>query len=930
MIDSGVRVMAMSISYFGASPKDGTGFLQSRIDSFTAVADGVWAHSAGNRRQSHWRGVSEDTDGNGWVEVAPGSEISRLAFSSSSGDSIRISLHWNDWDAVNQDYSLHLFRIDDPDPVEVASADRSQTGLAGQTPTEWLNFTVQQDGRYGVGIFRKNVTETHDMEFFSLDEDLSAGVEEGSITIPGDAAGAMSAAALSASSYQLRSFSSAGPTNGPGGTFEGGALKPEIAGYDGVSTASYGGQVLGTSFACPHVAGAAAVVISAHPAWSGDQVRSFIESTAIDRKPVGKDNDTGWGRLNLGSSPLSSCTYALDQTTIDVSQIAGPVIINVDTADDCFWAAETNVEWMKLSADAGTGSGRVGVLIENNDGPSRTGTLTIAGHTVTVNQEGSDCVYSVFTDTTLFEASGGDGEIRVTTTADCAWTAESQASWIQINGGSSGTGSGEVLFYVAAYAGATQRVGTIDVAGQSVEVVQMGTGPRYMVAGIAETGGAAGTRWKSDLAITNRSGGTVSVTMTYRHDGGSAHRATNLMDGELVEYRNVVADLFGSADSAGVVDIQADGPLTVTARTFNDAATGTFGQFLPGVAAGAGIDGSEEGVLSQLSSNDDFRTNIGFVNFGTDGVIVGIRLYDGDGTLLGSELGEILGPGQWTQVNRVFREANAGDCAGCYARIQLDGGEGPIWAYASVVDNGSGDPTTIPMEVVEPTKSGTEVLVAGIAEIGGAGGTRWKSNLAALNLSGGEARATLEYRFDGGVSTLDFSLANGELVEWENVAAQLGAPDTSGAAAIDSDVPLVVTARTFNDAPDGTFGQFLPGLGAGATFGQGGRGVLSQIKRTDDFRTNIGFTNYGDTTCTARVKLFGSDGVPKGNDVVVTEIPAGGWKQQNRVFQAAGVAECPVGYAVVSVDTAGCRVWAYASVVDNGSGDPTTIPVGVE
>ena len=59
----------------------------------------------------------------------------------------------------------------------------------------------------------------------------------------------------------------------------------------------------------------------------------------------------------------------------------------------------------------------------------------------------------------------------------------------------------------------------------------------------------------------------------------------------------------------------------------------------------------------------------------------------------------------------------------------------------------------------------------------------------------------------------------------------------------------------------------------------------------------------------------------------VTGIPAGRWTQVNRVFQAAGVSQCPIGYAVVTPVTPGCLVWAYASVVDNGSGDPTTIPM---
>jgi hypothetical protein len=846
MIDNDVRVIAMSISYFGISPKDGTGAYQSRIDNFVAVADGVWAHSAGNRRQTHWRGGSVDPDGNGWVEMAPGEEIIRFSSSSSEGDEILLSLQWNDWTAVDQDYSLHLFRVDGDEPVEVAAADRFQTGSPGQRPSEWLSFTVQENGRYGVGIFRKSVTAEHDMEIFALDNGISGGVETGSITTPGDAAGAMGTAALSAGSLQLRSFSSAGPTNGPGGSFEGGDVTPEIAAYDGVSTASYGTPVNGTSFACPHVAGAAAVVMSAYPEWTGAQVRSFLAENAIERKPVGKDNDTGWGRLSLRSSPLSTCTYSLDQTVINVGPIAGPVIINVDTTSDCFWVAEPHEEWMKLSTDNGTGSGRVGVLVENNEGPNRTGTLTVAGSTVTINQEGT-----------------GD------------------------------------------------------------------PGYRYLVAGIAETGGAAGTRWKSNLAILNAAGSSASVDLIYRHSGGEVERTLTLAFGEIVEYVNVAADLFGTPDSAGVVEVRSDTPVVATARTFNDAPTGTFGQLLPGVESSDGVSGTDVGALSQLTSNAGFRTNIGFVNFGDSGTIVRVRLFDGDGNPVGSDLGEIVGAGEWWQVNRVFREANAGNCTGCYALVDLiDGDDGPVWAYASVVDNGSGDPTTIPMEIVGSNED-EELLVAGIAETGGAAGTRWKSNLAALNLSGTAVTGTVEYRHSGGTIETEFDLDDSELIEWENIAELLGAPNSAGAVFVASDEPLIVTARTFNDADTGTFGQFLPGLRVVASFWANSLAVLTQIKRTDDFRTNVGFTNYGQVACDVEVTLYGPDGAQLGSPVMVTDIPPGGWKQQNRIFREAGVAECQVGWASLSVESQDCGVWAYASVVDNRSGDPTTIPVTI-
>jgi len=45
---------------------------------------------------------------------------------------------------------------------------------------------------------------------------------------------------------------------------------------------------------------------------------------------------------------------------------------------------------------------------------------------------------------------------------------------------------------------------------------------------------------------------------------------------------------------------------------------------------------------------------------------------------------------------------------------------------------------------------------------------------------------------------------------------------------------------------------------------------------------------------------------------------------------AAGAGDRDLAYARVEVTTAGGRVWAYGSVVDNDSSDPTTIPLLIQ
>jgi hypothetical protein len=64
--------------------------------------------------------------------------------------------------------------------------------------------------------------------------------------------------------------------------------------------------------------------------------------------------------------------------------------------------------------------------------------------------------------------------VRVETAAGCAWTAQSQASWITITSGASGAGPSDVRFTVALNVALTRRTGTILVAGQTVTITQAG------------------------------------------------------------------------------------------------------------------------------------------------------------------------------------------------------------------------------------------------------------------------------------------------------------------------------------------------------------------------------------------------------------------------------------------------------------------------
>jgi subtilisin family serine protease len=82
------------------------------------------------------------------------------------------------------------------------------------------------------------------------------------------------------------------------------------------------GAANGTSAACPHVAGAAALVLSLRPDLGVDQLAELLEASADDQGAPGRDADQGYGRLNV----LRAVQMAADPAVLSRSRIQGRVV----------------------------------------------------------------------------------------------------------------------------------------------------------------------------------------------------------------------------------------------------------------------------------------------------------------------------------------------------------------------------------------------------------------------------------------------------------------------------------------------------------------------------------------------------------------------------------------------------------------------------
>lgn len=91
------------------------------------------------------------------------------------------------------------------------------------------------------------------------------------------------------------------------------------------------------------------------------------------------------------SSPTPpSCLYSVAPTSVALSPGGGSATIAVTTASTCVWTAVSSASWLTVtSGTTGTGDGTVTVAAGANGQTPRSATLTVAGRTIAVSQDGA-------------------------------------------------------------------------------------------------------------------------------------------------------------------------------------------------------------------------------------------------------------------------------------------------------------------------------------------------------------------------------------------------------------------------------------------------------------------------------------------------------------------------------------------------------------
>jgi hypothetical protein len=282
---------------------------------------------------------------------------------------------------------------------------------------------------------------------------------------------------------------------------------------------AYSIQPAGQTMSADGGAGAVAVTTAPSCSWTATANVSWITlsgtgpwtgaaSVGFKVAPNGGGSRTGTMSVAGQTFTLTqagvSCSYSIAPASEAMSAAGGTSIVTVTAGASCAWVSASHAPWITIESGAsGSGTGPVRLGVAQNGGAARTGTATIAGQTFTIAQGPAPCTFAIAPPSLDFQSGGGSGTVTVSSGAGCAWMATSNAPWIAVTSGASGTGSGPVSIAVDMNPGAA-RSGTVTIGGQTLTVTQQAAPCTYAIDPASQTMSAAGGT--GSVAVTAAAG----------------------------------------------------------------------------------------------------------------------------------------------------------------------------------------------------------------------------------------------------------------------------------------------------------------------------------------------------------------------------------------------------------------------------------------
>ncbi len=477
------------------------------------------------------------------------------------------------------------------------------------------------------------------------------------------------------------------------------------------------------------------------------------------------------------------------------------------------------------------------------------------------------------------------------------------------------------------------------VLGRAASVFRQLPGP-WVVPSAASVEGLGGSRYTTDLVLSNLEDAPAEALVSYRPrgaDGDPAAKTVALSGGETKILPDVVGSFFGSPGTYGPVFVSSrTARLSVRALTTTPGTGtgGSYGQSVPGFDASRVAGPGMPCTLSGVADGPTVRSNLILTSATREETLVEITYRTGEGRIAGSSQVQ-LGPGRLVQLNRVAAAMGAptGDEGSLLLSTASPGGL--FAAYVARIDAGTNDPRTLlPVCAPKPV-----VIVPSSARLAGANGSFFTTDLVLSNPSSEAATATVTFlshdQPDGPPPAADVLLEPGQVRRVADALATLfGIESGWGALRVTSSGPgLAVAAETSTPSSSGgTYGQSVPAFAAGELAEAGAPAVLAGFRDDARFRTNLVLANAGATAALVDIVLEDVAGIPIGTTSVT--LPPFAMTQLSRVGRLLAGGDVSVGRLIVTLGQLPlgsllppprAAVAVYASEIDATTNDPRTI-----
>jgi hypothetical protein len=326
-------------------------------------------------------------------------------------------------------------------------------------------------------------------------------------------------------------------------------------------------------------------------------------------------------------------------------------------------------------------------------------------------------------------------------------------------------------------------------------------------------------------------------------------------------------------------------------------------------------------MIIGVRQDANFRSSVGVANCGSDGRSFRIEASSPSGSFTKS----LFVPGgsvsQWSLPTSSLGYMTV--------FVYSDGGKEPWAAFASSVDNRSGDSWLVNGVTSSATRKGAASLLVPISGSGpGAGGTFWQTDLSLTNHRSVPQTVMISFNYEGQffygpAFDVEVVLPADSTTTFENVVKTLFGTTGTGVIFINAtfydgfaeDADLSATYRIWTNSPDtgGTASQSSAALDATALSYDTDPKTIIGAREDDDFRCNVGVVSYDYYDRTFRITASSPAG-----SVSTTAVVKG--------YSVAQVALPPanLGYVTIVVESMDGvhEQWAaFASTVDNHTGD---------